>query len=70
MLTAIIITEITIIKKQLLLSGTIPKKEDKYTLLRVRVIELFTENKGRYGYRRIHALLKRENIIVSRKSYS
>lgn len=40
---------------------------DKYTLLRVRVIELFTENKGRYGYRRIHALLKRENIIVSEK---
>ena len=41
------------------------QKEDKYTLLRVRVIELFTENKGRYGYRRIHALLKREYIIVS-----
>ena len=43
------------------------QKEDKYTLLRVRVIKLFTENKGRYGYRRIHALLKRENIIVSEK---
>ena len=43
------------------------QKEDKYTLLRVRVIELFAENKGRYGYRRIHALLKRENIIVSEK---
>ena len=43
------------------------QKEDKYTLLRVRVIELFTENKGRYGYRRIHALLKCENIIVSEK---
>ena len=43
------------------------QKEDKYTLLRVRVIELFTENKDRYGYRRIHALLKRENIIVSEK---
>ena len=43
------------------------QKEDKNTLLRVRVIELFTENKGRYGYRRIHALLKRENIIVSEK---
>lgn len=27
------------------------QKEDNYTLLRVRVIELFTENKGRYGYR-------------------
>ena len=38
------------------------EKEDKYTLLRVRVIELFTENKGRYGYRRIHALLKAVKI--------
>ena len=43
------------------------QKEDKYTLLRVRVIKLFTENKDRYDYRRIHALLKRENIIVSEK---
>ncbi|MFR3835958.1 MAG: IS3 family transposase [Eubacterium sp.] len=32
-------------------------------------MELFTENKGRYGYRRIHALLKRENIIVSEKLF-
>lgn len=28
---------------------------------------LFTENKNRYGYRRIHTLLKRENLIVSEK---
>ena len=42
-------------------------KEDKYALLCVRIIELLTENKGRYGYRRVHALLKRENIIVSEK---
>ncbi len=44
------------------------QKEDKYTLLRVRVIELFAENKGRYGYRRIPPY-KRENIIVSEKLF-
>ena len=54
-------------KAVIIIRNTPYKKEDKYTLLRVRVIELFTENKGRYGYRRIHALLKRENIIVSEK---
>ena len=42
-------------------------QEDKYTKVRCRIIELFLENKNRYGYRRIHALLKRENIIISEK---
>lgn len=40
---------------------------DKYFSLRIRIRELFTENKNRYGYRRIHALLKREDTIVSEK---
>lgn len=40
---------------------------DKYFSLRIRIKELFTENKNRYGYRRIHALLKREDTIVSEK---
>ena len=42
-------------------------KEDKYAEVRYRTIELFIENKERYGYRRIHALLKREDIIISEK---
>lgn len=42
-------------------------KEDKYAILRARIVELFDENKGRYGYRRIHALLRREEIFVSEK---
>ena len=42
-------------------------KEDKYAQVRYRTIELFIENKERYGYRRIHALLKREDIIISEK---
>jgi len=40
---------------------------DKYEKLRHRVIELFHKNKGRYGYRRIHALLAREGTRVSEK---
>ena len=40
---------------------------DKYEKLRNRIKELFHENKGRYGYRRIHALLAREGICVSEK---
>ncbi|MCR4803853.1 MAG: IS3 family transposase, partial [Lachnospiraceae bacterium] len=40
---------------------------DKYSSLRIHIKELFAQNKNRYGYRRIHALLKREGIIVSEK---
>ena len=40
---------------------------DKYEKLRHRVIELFLENKERYGYRRLHALLVREGTRVSEK---
>ena len=43
------------------------KSEDKYKELRSQIIELFAEAKGRYGYRRIHCLLKRNGIIVSEK---
>lgn len=35
--------------------------------MRTRIKELFIQNKNRYGYRRIHALPKREGIIVSEK---
>ena len=43
------------------------KREDKYKELREKIKELFAYNKERYGYRRIHCLLKREGIIVSEK---
>jgi len=43
------------------------KQKDKYSDLRIKVKSLFTDNKSRYGYRRIHALLKRDGIIVSEK---
>ena len=43
------------------------QKNDKYEMQKARIIELFFENKGRYGYRRIHQLLKREGIRLSEK---
>jgi transposase InsO family protein len=39
----------------------------KYAELRHRIIALFEENSRRYGYRRIHALLVRENTRISEK---
>ena len=45
----------------------ITKKPDKYIELRIQIKSLFEENRGCYGYRRIHALLKKSNIIVSEK---
>lgn len=42
-------------------------RPDKYVELRIRICELFEENRGRYGYRRIHMALKREETTVSEK---
>ena len=43
------------------------KRKDKYKELREKIKALFVYNKERYGYRRIHCLLKRDGIIVSEK---
>ena len=42
-------------------------KRDKYTELRVEIKKIFIENMKRYGYRRIHAILKRNGRIISEK---
>lgn len=42
-------------------------QKDKYSSIRRKITELFHENAGRYGYRRIHGLLKREGITLSEK---
>lgn len=43
------------------------KNLDKYTSLRAEVKEIFSENQSRYGYRRIHAVIKTKGTIVSEK---
>lgn len=42
-------------------------KPDKYADLRIRICEIFRESRARYGYRRIHAVLKGERVRVSEK---
>ena len=43
------------------------EREDKYKELRNKIKEIFITNKERYGYRRIHCLLKKSGITVSEK---
>ena len=40
---------------------------DKYRELRIKICKIFEENRSCYGYRRIHAILLRENFRVSEK---
>lgn len=42
-------------------------RNDRHADLRKRIRQLFEENDGRYGYRRIHCLLQREGVCVSEK---
>lgn len=46
---------------------TLLKCCDKYADIRQRIREIFEENKGRYGYRRIYGVLKKEGIVISEK---
>lgn len=43
------------------------QKKDKHSKLRERIISIFLENKKRYGYRRIHVVLKKEGLRISEK---
>lgn len=42
-------------------------RADEHADLRKRIRQLFEENDGRYGYRRIRSLLHREGVAVSEK---
>ncbi len=42
-------------------------RPDKYAALRTKVQEVFAENQSRYGYRRVHAVIKSKGTIVSEK---
>ena len=45
----------------------IQKRDDKYAELKQSISNIFYENKGRYGYRRIHLALKAEGIHKNSK---
>lgn len=44
------------------------KRKDKYKELKELICEIFIENKGRYGYRRITLELRNRNTIVNHKT--
>ena len=43
------------------------RKGDKYSKLRAEVKSVFSENNSRYGYRRIHAIIRSDGQIISEK---
>lgn len=43
------------------------KQEDKYEEIKERILQIYNENKGRYGYRRIKKTLEKEEIKISKK---
>jgi len=40
---------------------------DKYAVLRIEVKKIFAENQSRYGYRRVHAVIKSNGTSISEK---
>ena len=41
---------------------------DKYASLKARICAIFAQHRGRYGYRRITAAIRREGVLVNRKT--
>lgn len=43
-------------------------KADKWAVERHRIVELFHENKGRYGYRRLTIAMRKEGFVINGKT--
>ena len=43
-------------------------KQDKWAVERIRIAELYHENKGRYGYRRLQSAMRNEGYLLSGKT--
>ena len=44
------------------------KQPDKYASLKTRICKIFKLHRGRYGYRRVTAAIRREGILVNHKT--
>jgi len=62
-----LIAHLEIVRSSYFYHRKIELMPNKYDKLRNRIVKLFEENKKRYGYRRIHALLLREGTRISEK---
>ena len=54
-------------KSSYLYQKNAPLRPDKHAALRIRITEVFHGSYRRYGYRRVHAALKSEEVVVSEK---
>lgn len=44
------------------------RKTDKYSEVKERIKKIFEHNKGRYGYRRVHVILRQQGIELNHKT--
>ncbi len=63
----VLLSKLYLSKSSYYYQEAIINKADKYAIMRKRIIEIFKESKARYGYRRIHGILQKEDIILSEK---
>lgn len=63
----LLLKKIALSKSSYYYQETVVQRKEKYSDIRKRISDLFHENSGRYGYRRIHALLSREGTAISEK---
>ena len=63
----ILLSEMKMAKSSYCYQNNVIKAQDKYTELRRKVKAVFQEAYCSYGYRRIHAVLKRDGMTVSEK---
>ena len=62
-----LLSKLKIAKSSYFYHENIMKLRDKYSNLRIQIKDIFESNYQSYGYRRIHAQLKKEGITVSEK---
>lgn len=46
---------------------SVQKRPDKYQIMRSKIRKIFQDSGNTYGYRRLHAVLKRNSIVLSEK---
>lgn len=62
-----VLVSLSISKSSYFYQKAVLAKDDKYKELRIKVKAIFNESNNCYGYRRIHANLKKESIKISEK---
>lgn len=62
-----LLNELKMSKSSYFYQENVIKLDDKYSELRIKITNIFNSNYQSYGYRRVHAQLKREGISVSEK---